>query len=247
MRDLKSTKKIFTLFSKIWIEIKAIGIIFLEGIKFLEEFEWLICPGKEYHFNIEVTKEPNKTILLIEDTLEMTYYANDTKFNFNLVGFNSLYTQLKILPFIIHFLTYSSMKFKKLDLKFENINIKDTHNLIPKFTKIHATLNKLKKVFDMLKIHYDINIKEKSNNLNKLLNQITGFVKIFLDQDYSNFKISEPDKAKFTLFSLGNLGLIFFYNPNSNPMLKNAFSEEILLNNTRISVNGKGVPYSPYT
>ncbi|MEH7387852.1 hypothetical protein V7147_21005 [Bacillus sp. JJ1521] len=203
--------------------------------------------GNEYNFSIKVTKEENRTIILIEDSLELVISEKQTKFNFKLIKLNSLASQLKILPFVLDFLISSSMKFKQISLKLENINLNNKEDTIKTFQELLSTFQKLKIIFEGLNVSDDITIDNRPGDLDLIIDQITSFVRMYLDKDYSKLKIKNPEQACFTLFRIGSLHLVFFYNPKSDKRLINAFSEELLKNDTRLSVGGDTFPHSPYT
>lgn len=208
--------------------------------------EIVFTNGHEYEFNIDVTEEQIRTIILIEECLEVSYSAIDAKFNFSIIKFGCLSTQLKILPFINDFLTDTSIEFKRLSIRLEDLTTQNNEMLIGVFNELHSTLVKLESVFNTLKVPLETKIDEDPSDLNNLIDQINSFVQMFLDKDYSNFSIKEPETAKFTLFRLGLLKLILFYNPASEEVLSNAFSEEFLLSDTRIILDGNSYPHSPY-
>ena len=204
--------------------------------------------GQEYEFNIRITFEQNRTIIIvIEDSLELEFIPIYNKFNFRIVKFKSLSTQLKIVPFIMDFLSDTSIEFKinthsiKYEYKLQNSNV-----IIKDFQKLHSTLIKLKSIFEVLKVPLETSIEQEDGNLNKLMDQINSFVEMFLENKCHNLQINEPEKAKFTLFKLGSLELVLFYNPDSVPILSNAFSEEFILKDTRIVVGDNTYPHSPY-
>lgn len=206
----------------------------------------LFTNGKKYEFSIKQTREQHRIIIIIEDSLELTISNDYTKFNFNITKLNSLSVQLKILPFILDFLTGKSIEFTKLTLKLENIVLKNTKKAISDFQNLYSTFEKLKLIFEELNVPADTKIDNGPGNLNKLIDQITSFVRMYLEKDYSTLRINNPEQACFTLFSIGDLKLVFFYNPTSEILLTNAFSEQLILNDTRISVDGKTSPHSPY-
>lgn len=211
-----------------------------------EIIDELSTNGKKYEFSIKETREQHRIIIIIEDSLELTMSHDYTKFNFNITKLNSLSVQLKVLPFILDFLTGKSIEFTKLSMKLENIVLKNTQEAINDFQRLYSTFEKLELVFKELNVPADTKMDNEPGNLNKLIDQITSFVRMYLEKDYSTLKINNPEQACFTLFSIGDLKLVFFYNPNSETLLTNAFSEQLILNDTRISVEEKTSPHSPY-
>jgi hypothetical protein len=206
----------------------------------------LCTNGNKYEFTIKETREQQRTVIIIEDSLELTISNNNTKFNFKITKLNSLSAQLKILPFILDFLSGKSIEFKTLSKKFENIALKNTKGAIKDFQRLYSTFEKLETIFRELNVPVDIKIDNEPGNLNKLIENISSFVKMYLDKDYSTLKINNPEQACFTLFSIGDLKLVFFYNPRSETLLTNAFSEKLIFTDTRISIDGKTSPHSPY-
>lgn len=207
--------------------------------------EKVISNGNEYDFVIKVTEEHNRTNMLIEDSLEITYSPVEGKFKFNVNKFRSLETQLKIIPFILDFLTGNSIQFMRLSITLGDLNIQNKDNIIKEFNELYLIFKELKKIFKTLNVPYDKEI-ETANSLNATFDQIKSFVMMFKEDDFSNFVVENPEQVKFTHLKIGDLQLAFFYNPNSSTKLINAFSEEILKNDIRIGSEENKYPHSPY-
>ncbi|MCM3716626.1 hypothetical protein M3202_21525 [Alkalihalobacillus oceani] len=204
--------------------------------------EIFITNGRLHKLQTQFTFEKSSSILLIENSLEITFKKDN--FNFNLVRLNSLSSQLKVLPFILDFLYSKEIELRTNDLKLENLHLVDTVKVTKAFERLYSTFKNLKIIFEELNIDLDTRIDSESLDLNSLIDQITSLVRMYLDNDYSTFK--NPEKARFALFPLGELKLLFFYNPDSENLLMDAFSDKIIQMDTRIAVDDIANPHSPY-
>ncbi|MDQ0246484.1 hypothetical protein J2S09_004088 [Bacillus fengqiuensis] len=201
---------------------------------------------KQYKLNMKITNEASQIILFIENSLEMIYNEKNNKFNYAIRRFDSLATQLKILPFLIDLLSGRNIHFREASITVGKFNI-DDKDFLKGLEHLYSTFLKLEKVFQNMGIDKETKIKHKEGDFGKLISDIESLVHAILDKNFNRLNIKEPDSGKFTSFSLGDIRLIFFYNPDSETKLIDAFSEEVLNMDVRLSVEGENFPHSPYT
>ena len=207
--------------------------------------ETVVIDNNEYEFNLKITEEPTKKIFLIEDSLELKYNVNDTKMNFTIRRLDSLATQLKIIPFLIDLVSGKEIYFKNLSFTFGKVTIKEKH-LLEELKNLYSMFLKLQKVFQKLNVDEKTKFGDKDGEFDKIVNKINPLVHMILENDYRKLKIKEPDIPKFTNYQIGDIQLIFFYNPESQTKLINAFSIDLLQKDARVVIGDKSYPYSPY-
>ncbi|PET96540.1 hypothetical protein CN941_21350 [Bacillus cereus] len=208
--------------------------------------ETVIIDEHSYNVNIEVTEEQHKVLLLIENSLEITYGKNANSFNFKILKLHSLSTQLKVLPMILDMLSGNHITFQDLKETFECGNTKKQEQIYINIIELHATFLKLREVFGYLEIDESTTFGDEEQDINKFIHQINSFNKMILENDFSNHKIASPEETKFILFNLGEMKLFLFYNPQLKPRLTSAFSNDVLIGETRVIMNNVISMYTPY-
>ncbi|MGF2716333.1 DUF4365 domain-containing protein [Bacillus cereus] len=212
-----------------------------------EIVETIIIDGKSYELFIETTNMEKEVILLIENSIELTYKIDSTKFDFKLKKLHSLASQLKVLPLVLDLLTGRNVEFVHLGWTFDLSVTEEEREMSQNYKRLHRTMLQLKEVFQQLDVDETTEFGDETIERNKFINQIDNFNRMMLEDDRSNFKVELPEEAKYIGFNIGGMKFILFYNPYSKPIFTNAFSQNI--SNKRISVicNDVETPYTPYT
>ncbi|CAH2464430.1 MULTISPECIES: DUF4365 domain-containing protein [Bacillus cereus group] len=211
-----------------------------------EIVETIIIDGKSYELNIEVTKMDKKFILLIENSLELTYVMDSTKFDFKLKKLHSLAAQLKVLPLVLELLEGSNVKFVDLGLTFDLSATKKEQELIQIYVKLHHTFLQFKKVFQQLGVEENLEFGVETKDINKFIHQISNFNEMILEDNYSDSISKLPEFAKYIGFNIGEMRFILYYNPDAKPKFLNAFSENFPNKQIYVKCNDAATPYTPY-
>ncbi|MGH0692415.1 DUF4365 domain-containing protein [Bacillus cereus] len=211
-----------------------------------EILETIIIDGKPFELNIEATKMDKKFDLLIENSLEITYISDSTKFDFKLKKLHSLDAQLKVLPLVLKLLAGSSVEFVNLRLSFELKASKNEKKLIKIYKTLHDTFLQLKKVFQQLGVDEKIEFGDETSDINKFIHQINNFNKMMLDDDNSDVILVLPEIAKYIGFNIGEMRFILYYNPDAKPRFSNAFSDNFPNKQIYVKCNEVDIPYTPY-
>ncbi|MGH0499015.1 DUF4365 domain-containing protein [Bacillus wiedmannii] len=212
-----------------------------------EIIETIIIDGVSYELNIEATNMEKEVILLIENSIEVTYKTGSTKFDFKLKKLHSLASQLKVLPFVLDLLAGRNVKFVHLRMTFDLSVMNEEHEMSRNYKRLYRTMLRLKEVFQQLEMDEKMEFGDETIETNKFINQVDNLNKMMLEDDCSNFIVDLPDEAKYTGFNIGQMKIILFYNPHSKPRFTNAFSPNILNKRVRVICNDVVTPYTPYT
>ncbi|MCA1047793.1 DUF4365 domain-containing protein [Bacillus toyonensis] len=212
----------------------------------LEIEEKITIDGCIYELQIKVTEELKKFILLIEDSLEISIEKVGKNFNFKIIKLCSLASQLKVLPLLLNMFSGKTISLEELGLDFEIGKITNRSKIHKAIMDLHTTFLTLKEIYEKLEINEETEFGDEGKNVNQFVDQINAFNKMILEGDISNFKIENPNEAKFVVFSIGDIKIILFYNPTSIPKLTNAFSEQIVNGQTHVVIDNSISYYTPY-
>lgn len=212
-----------------------------------EIVETIIIDGKSYELFIEATNMEKEVVLLIENSIELTYIMGSTKFNFKLKKLHSLAAQLKALPLVLDLLAGRNVRFVQLGLTFDLSVTKEEHEMSQNYKRLLQTMLQLKEVFLQLDVDENIEFGDETIESNKFINQIDNFNKMMLEDDCRNFKVNLPEEAKYIGFDIGKMKFILFYNPYSKPIFTNAFSPNDSNKRIQVICNDVATPYTPFT
>ncbi|PAK37640.1 DUF4365 domain-containing protein [Peribacillus simplex] len=211
-----------------------------------EILETVDIGDNHYKLKIKITNEASKIRILIEDSLELTFNEKDQNLSYVIKRFDSLATQLKIVPFFMDMLSGQEIHFRDTSLEFvisDNDFLKELKN------HLYPILLKLEIFFQNMNIDKEKkldHINKDKDNYGNLINKIESLVDAILDRNFNRLTINEPELGKFIKLPIGDIHLIFFYNPYPEPMLVNAFSKEMLKIDARFTIEGESFPHSPF-
>lgn len=209
----------------------------------IDDIEEIKIEKKVFRLLVKSIYSSKGTIKIIEDSLEFTMDNELNKIKFKFLRVKSLSTQLKVLPLLIEFLKSGEITFKDF---FGNISIDEAKKYINQLEYTYDIFLKLKTLFKQLNIDEDIPFGSKDN----IAIEIEHIIDVILNKDYSKIKVKNPHDASFFKFSIGDIYLVFFYNPNSNDKFINAFSEEFLNMPFQVIIKNtdrdETIPISPY-
>lgn len=212
-----------------------------------EIVETIIIDGKLYELIIEATNMEEEVVLLIENSIELTYKMDSTKFNFKLKKLHSLAAQLKVLPLVLDLLEGSNVKFLHLGLTFDLSATKKEQEMRQNYLNLQSTVLQLKEVFKRLEVDENVEFGDESEEINKFIGQIKNFNKMMLEDDCSNFNVDLPEEAKYIGFNIGKMKFILFYSQDAKPRFSNAFSQTVLKQQVRVIYDDVVTPYTPFT
>ncbi|MFE6139603.1 hypothetical protein [Bacillus sp. NPDC057893] len=211
-----------------------------------EILETIIIDEQSYVLNIEATKMDKRIELLIENSLELTYTSDSTKFDFKLKKVHSLDAQLKVLPLIIKLLSASKVKFVNLRLPLDLSTTKKELELIKTYENLYNTFLQLKKIFSQLEVDEKLEFGDEPNDIHKIIHQISNFNKMMFDDNSSDVILDLPENAEYIGFNIGDIRFILYYNPEAKPKFSNAFSQNFPNNQIYVGCDDVVTPYTPY-
>lgn len=211
-----------------------------------EILETIIIDEQLYELNIEATKMDKRIELLIENSLELTYTSDSTKFDFKLKKVHSLDAQLKVLPLIIKLLSASKVEFVNLRLPLDLSTTKKELELIKTYESLYSTFLQLKKIFSQLEVDEKLEFRDEPNEINKIIHQICNFNKMLIDDNCSDVILDLPENTKYIGFNIGEIRFILYYNPEAKPKFSNAFSKNFPNNQICVVCDDVVTPYTPY-
>jgi hypothetical protein len=213
-----------------------------------EGMQTVTVDTKQFEFNIETTLQLSRTILLIEKSLKLELIKNkkDNKLNFRLLRFYTLESQLKVIPFLIDFLTGEEIYIAETPIKLGKGTSKHKQ-FVNKLQKIHLTLLDLQKVFHNLSIEENVELDVEDSDLDNIYFGIDQLNRMLLYKEYQILKVKEPDKPNFINYKLGEILFSLFYDPFSDTRLINTFSDKVCKMSMIIDVDDIGrFDVSPY-
>jgi len=205
--------------------------------------ETVLVNGEEIVIDIEVKNNKEKVILLLEDSIELELSGGD-KFNFKIKRFKSVSTQLRVLPILKSILSGQKVSFVKGGIFFEGAKPSDI-NWIGRINALYDLFCELQSSFTLLNLPNNIEFKIEKDN-NKTLREIEVFNDVVLRKNLSVVYGNEQQKAGFISYTLCGISLVLFYNSSSDQQLINGFSENLLNRDTRVEIDEKIYPCSPY-
>lgn len=207
----------------------------------IDQKERVDVGGKIFEVMVETHYSPDKITLIIEGCLDFTMQRDGKKLNFRINEVKSLAAQLKILPLLIEFLKSGKIRFKDF---YGEILVDEAQEYVTELERTYTLFLDLQKVFLQLNIDENIQFGNKDN----IQKEIEQLIRIILYKDYSKVKFENPDTASFIKYTIGDIYLIFFYNPTVENKITNAFTEDILNMPVRMvfTQTNEAVPISPY-
>ncbi|MDE1393861.1 hypothetical protein PVN27_19245 [Bacillus paralicheniformis] len=198
----------------------------------------------------EITPSPEEKYI-IEDSLQFIFNPETSGITWSIKKIKSLAVHLKILDLLIEFLNCGKIEFFGYcyiipEYKENEDKMKE---YIKNFKKAYSLFLDLRKVFKELRV--DENIEFGNEDLRNIELRTKQINELILNQNFSNVKMDDMSDARFLNHNIGEISLLLFYSPNSEPKLINAFSEEVLKKTTRLYVDNLKEPkiispISPY-
>ncbi|WP_088069981.1 DUF4365 domain-containing protein [Gottfriedia luciferensis] len=181
---------------------------------------------KKYECDLKITTNKDSDIeIIIDNSLRFTFNEQKKKLNFSLINFNSVATQLKIVPLLIdaikckeiYFSSYGIANFTKLE---------KSENFIGQLDSLNLLMNRLDKVFKLLNIDNNTQINMAGNSFGEFIIKAEQLTNAILDNNYDGINLPNTTQSSYTLFSFGDLNILLFFSPNQEKKLIDVFSNE---------------------
>lgn len=197
--------------------------------------ETILFEGKSIEVDLEIRRNrKNEVTILFDDSLELKLDVN-SKFQFNLVKFKSIATQLKILPVLKAILTGKRVILVEQNSYIDGGKPHD-EKWIGRIEELYQLFLRLQKAFEVLKLDEHSEFKMEGN---KFIKELAAFTRMVLDKDFSEVKMENPQDTCFVLFDLGGLKFILFYEPESTTPLISGFSKDLLEKEFQLEADGE--------
>lgn len=187
--------------------------------------EPFVINDNTYLLEVTTRNEKDKKIRTIENTLEIVVYEKTNKININFkLNFNSLKSQLKVVPFVIDLFSSEITKLPDGSIKLEG-RLQNKTISIDKLIAYHNKLIQIEKTFAILGINENIVISNTSGKL--FYESINFLIDAILNNNADRIQVTPSDSSSFIDYSLGNLNIILFYDPNSLKIIVSGFSDDV--------------------
>ncbi|WP_126429977.1 DUF4365 domain-containing protein [Brevibacillus marinus] len=190
--------------------------------------------GKKYLFNTRIINKKHENTIVIEEVFEFKINLETKKFTVQFLKFRSLAIQLKVIPFVLSFLSGHTLYFMGKSMSVNNT--RTTKNLLKSVKNIYSTFKDLQKVFNLLGIDENKIISETETDPD-LYPKFLFLIRALLYNDTKGLKVN-PLGDWIINFEIGDQVIVLLYQHKEKKLI-NLFSEEMQKVKVEIVLNEK--------
>lgn len=177
--------------------------------------------NNSYDLYSEITFEDDRLTIQLEKDVKIIISENANIFRLEFIGFTSLSSQLRVVPFLKDLLISKKIEFNDNVFQFN-----DDFKVDFDYEEYQVFLNHTKDVFELLGIPEDTIFEEQEDE--DIESQLRSLIETVHSNKLTRISIVDPHLVRFINLRIGNQTISLFYEPDSGMILKNAFSQTML-------------------